>query len=100
MEEVARHCALNPTYFSKLFRQKTGVTFSAYLIDFRVRKAASLIFQGLHSVRDLAEAVGFSSQYYFSNQFLKINRIRPKEYIRQVQEMERNKKDNEKPKSR
>ena len=72
MEEVAKHCALNPTYFSKLFRQKTGVTFSAYLIDFRVRTAASLIHQGLYSVRELSESVGFSSQYYFSNQFLKM----------------------------
>ena len=91
MEAVAQHCALNATYFSKLFRQKTGVNFSSYLTNYRIRIATSLIHQGLDSVHDVAEAVGFSSQYYFSNQFLKIHHIRPKEYIRQVQELERNK---------
>lgn len=92
IDEVAKHCALNTAYFSRLFREKMGIKFSTYLMDYRIRMATSLISQGLHSIKILSYTVGFSSPYYFSNQFLKIVKIRPKEYIEQIKQLEKENK--------
>ena len=89
INEVAKHCGLNTAYFSRVFKEKTGVNFSAYLMDYRIRMATSLIRQGLHSIKILSYSVGFSSPYYFSDQFLKIIKLRPKEYIKQVVQLDK-----------
>lgn len=91
LESVAKKCALNSAYLSRIFKKNMGINFKAYLMDVRIRKATQLISQGLYSVKELSQAVGFSSQYYFSNQFLKLHKIRPSTYIEQYKQVLKNK---------
>src|SRR5690606_17996205 len=42
MKQVAEHLHLNASYFSVLFKEQTGVTFSDYLTRIRLQKAKEL----------------------------------------------------------
>ena len=81
IQDVSNHCALNKVYFSRLFVKETGVTFSAYLMDLRIRSATNLFKSGNYSVKNVSYSVGFSSPYYFSKMFKKFHTISPKVYI-------------------
>jgi transcriptional regulator GlxA family with amidase domain len=48
---------------------ETGDSIIAYLMKLRLRHAAKLLALPELSVKEVAHASGFSSQYYFSRQF-------------------------------
>ena len=52
-------------YFMKLFKQYTGKTTAAYLNDYRLEKAKSLLLHTDASVTDIALDVGFNNTSYF-----------------------------------
>ena len=81
LQEVATYCHLNKAYFSRIFVKAMGITFTNYLLDFRIRQAISFFQQGETSIQDVAYRVGFISPYYFSNVFKKITSVSPKKYI-------------------
>ncbi len=81
-------------YFSYLFREKTGVKFTDYLNDLRVRFALRLIGEGVKSIAELSAACGFMSACYFSKVFKKIMGNSPAVYIRErTKELSEEKKD-------
>ena len=46
LEKIADKLFLNPAYFSRLFKQHTGTTFTDYLIELRMEKAKELLSLG------------------------------------------------------
>lgn len=58
-------------YFMKLFKQYTGKTAAAYLNDYRLEKAKSLLLHTDASVTDIALDVGFNNTSYFIKNFRK-----------------------------
>ena len=55
----------------KLFKQYTGKTAAAYLNDYRLEKAKSLLLHTDVSVTDIALDVGFNNTSYFIKNFRK-----------------------------
>ena len=53
----------------KLFKQYTGKTAAAYLNDYRLEKAKSLLLHTDASVTDIALDVGFNNTSYFIKKF-------------------------------
>jgi YesN/AraC family two-component response regulator len=43
LTEVANRVSMNYSYFSKLFKERTGQTFTAYLIKVRMEEAQRLL---------------------------------------------------------
>lgn len=80
MKSVARRFYLNPSYFCKLFRDETGVTFTHYLMRLRVEKAKELMSVSTKKFYDIATAVGYSNVQYFSTIFKEIEGITPTQY--------------------
>lgn len=80
LEEVANHVYLNPAYFSTLFRQSCGSTFKEYLNIVRVEESKRLLANTDYSIIDIAVAVGFDNQSYFSKVFKKYTGLTPKQY--------------------
>ncbi len=70
-------------YFSYLFREKTGIKFTDYLNDLRIRLALRLISENVTSVAELSSACGFMNACYFSKVFKKIVGKSPATYIRE-----------------
>lgn len=72
LERVAAHVSLSPVYFSRLFKETVGSTFSSYLNALRIRSSAALLLETHLSVLDIASRCGFEDQSYFTKVFRKI----------------------------
>ncbi len=77
---IAEELGYNVKYLSHIFKEKTGVTYSEYLRDLRIKYAISLFDHGLDSVKNVAILSGFSDPLYFSTVFKKCIGVTPKEY--------------------
>jgi len=80
INSIAEELGYNSKYISHIFKEKTGVTYSEYLRDLRIKYAISLFDHGLDSVKNVAVLSGFSDPLYFSTVFKKCIGVTPKEY--------------------
>ncbi|MEA5050471.1 MAG: AraC family transcriptional regulator [Oscillospiraceae bacterium] len=71
LEETAKMVFLSKSYFSKLFAEETGTTFSNYIINVRIEKSKQLLLDGSIKLADVAYLVGFVDQSYFTKCFRK-----------------------------
>ncbi|MDF2921872.1 MAG: two component transcriptional regulator, AraC family [Paenibacillaceae bacterium] len=75
---------VHPTYFSRLFRQETGSTFTEYLMKVRMEKAKEYLSGTALRVSEVAFAVGVKDPFYFSTLFKKHTGMNPTEFREQV----------------
>ena len=66
---VATHAGLSPAYFSHLFHQETGMTFTKYLQSRRIAEAQRLLASTGKSITEICFACGFSSLTHFNRVF-------------------------------
>jgi AraC-like DNA-binding protein len=83
-DEVARACNMSYGYFSRVFRQRTGHTFSDLLNKFRVEQACALMDESSLNINQIALDCGFSDQSYFSKVFHRYVGTTPKQYRRRA----------------
>jgi AraC-like DNA-binding protein len=69
LAELGRQVGCSPFYLSRLFRQETGETISAFLRRARMDRAAELLRAGAANVTEAAMTVGYSSLSHFSKAF-------------------------------
>lgn len=67
MTETAKYVGLSPSYFSRLFKQALGDTYSEYLNRVKVEKARSLLLSTNLSITNIAQQCGFQNSNYFCN---------------------------------
>lgn len=67
--DIAGRFFMNTSYFSKLFHEQMGCTFSNYVIDLRIKKAKIMLTQTNMKLYDIADAVGYTNVQYFSTIF-------------------------------
>lgn len=80
LDDVAKHVHLNSAYFSTLFKQSTGSSFKEYLNMVRIEESKRLLANTDYSIIDIALAVGFEDQSYFSKVFKKYTGLTPRQY--------------------
>lgn len=85
MEDISieRICSVfyfNQSYFSVLFKGKTGENYNDYVTELRIGKAKGLLKSGRYKVNEIAEMVGYNSSRYFSKVFKAKTGELPKEY--------------------
>jgi AraC-like DNA-binding protein len=80
---VATHCGMSSCRFSRAFKTAYGVTFSDYLMRFRIARACRLLRQGTHSATTAGLAVGFDDASHFARAFRKLLGTSPSVYQRQ-----------------
>ena len=80
LEEVAETVFLNSAYFSRYFKQQTGVNFIDYLSRIRVDKAMELFGTGRYKAYEISEMVGYRNSKYFSKIFKQTTGYTPSEY--------------------
>lgn len=71
LEEVCRIATMSPTYFSYVFKQITGRTFTEYLNYLRIMKAKELLNSSNKTVSAISYEVGFNDPAYFDRVFKK-----------------------------
>lgn len=85
MEEISLDTAagmfhFNPSYFSTLFKQNFGTSFSEYLSSVRMRKAMELLRDRSYKVKQIALLVGYKDPNYFIRSFKKKYGVTPDEF--------------------
>ncbi|MGA2612522.1 MAG: response regulator [Spirochaetia bacterium] len=80
LEEVAATVQVSPGYLSRLLKRETGFSFVDYLTRVRINKAVLLMSDPAVKVYEVAEAVGYQSQHYFSRAFKRVFGRSPVEY--------------------
>ncbi len=80
IEGLAEKLGLERSYFSNIFKKKMGKSPQAYLVEFRLTKAAELM--GLYDYKpgEAATSVGYHDLFNFSKMFKKKFGISPTEY--------------------
>ncbi|ACL70286.1 PocR ligand-binding domain-containing protein [Halothermothrix orenii] len=76
LNEVADEVGLSAAYFSKLFKEELGLTYTEYLNKVRIEASKELLKQGC-SLASIAQTVGFNDQSYFSKVFKKMEGLSP-----------------------
>lgn len=79
---ICKRFGISQTSLSRMFRTYEGTSFSNYLTRIRIEKAKQMMQQDPEAyIRDIAERVGYSDQFYFSRIFRSVTGICPKEYM-------------------
>lgn len=71
LSDVCRLMLMSPTYFSNVFKQITGKTFTEQLNSIRIQKAKDLLMDHSKTVGRIASEVGFTDSAYFDRVFKK-----------------------------
>ena len=80
LSEIARHVGYSPNHCDTIFKKETGDSIINYLISERISEAKRLLDEGVLSLKNIAETVGFEDYNYFSRTFKKITGKTPSEY--------------------
>ena len=88
IEEYAAGRGMSVSWFIRNFRNHTGFTPAQYLLFLRISAAQTLLEQTGQNISEIAEAVGYDNQFYFSRLFRKQCGMSPREFRRQLLEAE------------
>ncbi len=78
-EDVALSVCMNSDYFAKMFKKKTGLLISEYILKCRMTLAQELLKRDM-SIMNIAMEIGFNSSSYFSTTFKRYTGKSPQEY--------------------
>lgn len=80
MQEAAEEMGYSDAYFSKLFKQYFNQNFTAYLTEYRIKKAKELLSNTNHSIKDISRMVGYTDSNYFAKIFKRLVGEIPSKY--------------------
>ena len=80
LDDISRIVDISPYYFSKIFKEETGVNFIDYLTNIRIVRAKELLLSKDYSMKEICSMVGYSDPNYFSRAFKKNVGTTPTEF--------------------
>ena len=83
LEEAANLVSLSPNYLSKIFKRKTGINFSEYLLKVKMEKAEELLHNITLRTYEVAEEVGYDNPKNFTRAFKQYSGKTPREFREQ-----------------
>jgi AraC-like DNA-binding protein len=83
LNAVAEQLCVQPSYLSRQFKKDVGMTFTQYLMGYRLKRAVILMRETTLPLTEIAMMVGFDSSAYFSTCFKSVYESSPSAYRRQ-----------------
>lgn len=80
LDDVSQNVDISPYYFSRVFKEETGMKFIEYLTKVRIEKAKELLNEEQYSIKEVCIEAGYSDPNYFSRIFKKWVGTTPTEY--------------------
>lgn len=80
LASVAEHVGLSSGYLCRIFKDETGGSINTYINNLRMNKAGELLSDKNSYIKEVAVAVGFEDQLYFSRLFKRYSGLTPSEY--------------------
>lgn len=69
LEAIASRVFMNPKYFSRVFKQELGITFTEYVVQLRIEHACRLLETTKYPAYRISSDCGFSDPSYFNRVF-------------------------------
>jgi YesN/AraC family two-component response regulator len=83
LDTISEELNYNPNYISSIFKKETGITFSDYLIEFRLNKAKEWLVETDLTVKKIAENLQYGNSQNFIRSFKKRESVTPGQYRKQ-----------------
>ena len=80
LEQVAASVGFSPAYLSRVFKEKTGTNFVAYVNQVRIDASKVDLRTTDHSISRIAQRCGFESVSYYTRVFKKLTGVTPGYY--------------------
>ncbi len=80
LESISKKFSFNPSYFSTLFKEATGVNFIKYLLKIRIKNACELLQKTDKKIYEIALSVGYRDVKYFNRVFKAEKKMSPEVY--------------------
>ena len=80
LSALAGKCFYNPSYFSRIFKEKFGMSLVEYVTRKRLDNAVTLLSESNYSVDEISEMSGFSDRSSFYHAFSKYLGGSPSDY--------------------
>ncbi|MDE6917003.1 MAG: AraC family transcriptional regulator [Lachnospiraceae bacterium] len=78
---IAEQFHITPSYFSRLFNERSGYAFPDYLATLRIEEAGKILLREQNkSIQEICEMVGYSNASYFTATFKKKYGITPGQF--------------------
>ncbi|MBO2944335.1 AraC family transcriptional regulator [Paenibacillus sp. F411] len=77
VQDIADEVGLDRTYLSGLFKTRYGLPLQAFLLEYRMSRAAELLRNHALSVSDVSRSVGYTDPFLFSKMFKKATGLSP-----------------------
>jgi len=82
LSELATLVGTNKKRLLRIFRQRMGTTVYAFIREERMRRARSLLGEGVLSIEDIASSIGYQNAANFSTAFRSVEGVSPRDYRR------------------
>ena len=80
LNELAQKCFYNPSYFSRIFKEKFKISFVEYITQKRLAHALDLLKNTDLSISEIGQRVGFSDSKSFYHAFSRYYHCTPSQY--------------------
>ena len=84
LSDIANFCHYSPSFITRLFKSRSGMTINEYLQDIRMKKARDLLLKTDMQISEISEACGFSDTNYFIACFSERYGTPPKRFRKQA----------------
>ncbi|AIQ48024.1 hypothetical protein R70723_20525 [Paenibacillus sp. FSL R7-0273] len=82
VDQLAGMAGFRPKYFSALFKKTYGQSVMDYLTGLRLSRAKQYLQESGYLLREIAQLVGYSDEFYFSRKFKKEVGMPPSAFVR------------------
>jgi len=80
LKEVAAHFNFTPNYLGHLFKEETGIRFSDFIQERRMKRICTFLKDPSMKIYEVADRTGFKNMIYFNRQFKHSTGMTPSEY--------------------
>jgi len=85
LQDVADELGLNISYLSRLFKEKTGKNFQAFLLELKMSQAEMMLKGDVpYTNTDIAKALGYQDTQNFCRTFKRIHGVSPQSFRKQT----------------
>jgi len=80
LKDLSELVQLSSSYLSKVFKATTGYSIIEFFNKIKVDKAKEIIIEDDKKIKEVAQMLGFTDEFYFSRIFKKIEGVSPSEF--------------------
>lgn len=77
---LADQFSIHRSTISRMIKNHTGLTFSEYLLDLRMKQASSLLQSTDQSLASVSASIGYENYSSFKRAFMRYQGVTPAEY--------------------